>query len=466
MRPFDPPTLREDLPIYPPPLQLLRLSGGTIAGPSGYATSSVLGPSLYLATTQQLHPTTLLPRDREPCLALDVNRYGLTPGYYLGRLSGSYQSLPLYEVGGAPVTAALSPSGSGLTSLQQQQLSTLSPTQTAILNNLTPCQLQTLFEGVPLSDIHTLTSGVLTATELANLINQQTPTEFGNLYHQLTTSQVITLTENLNQQEIQTLTQTLTAPQIQQLITNLTVPQLQALTTLSSSQIKTLYSNLTFAQLKSYLDATYLFAAFNGVNAQTGTSYTFLAADFNRLVTISNASASFLTLPAASSVGPGWSTLFQNIGAGTATITPSSGLINGLSSLSVASGQGAIIVSDGTDWRIVSPVAGATGLATYSEGSLVATGSVQGDAAQIVTTSVNVTGADGTKGVILPNSTGAIITVWNNDGTNNLNVYPPVGAALGTTGVNVALAISLKSVTVFHRVTSAFWTFSTFTSSA
>lgn len=99
--PFNNPTLKEDLPLYPPLDQLVRVTQAVVAGPSGVAQlagSSVLAPVLYVAFTQQLRTDSLLPRDREPCLVADVNGFGLLPGYYTARLAGSWTSLPVYEV--------------------------------------------------------------------------------------------------------------------------------------------------------------------------------------------------------------------------------------------------------------------------------------------------------------------------------------------------------------------------------
>lgn len=98
------PALREDLPLYPPLVQLIRVTAATVPGPAGVtqiAGSSVLGPTLYVAFIQQLRTDGLIPRDREPCLADDVRGEGLTPGYYLGRLAGSHTSLPVYEIADA-----------------------------------------------------------------------------------------------------------------------------------------------------------------------------------------------------------------------------------------------------------------------------------------------------------------------------------------------------------------------------
>ena len=112
--PFQHPTLRDDLPRYPPLLQMLRVTAATVAGPSGVAQtagSSVLAGIYYVAFTQQRRTDSGLPRDREPCLVHDVNGIGLTSGFYNGRLAGSHNSLPVYEVtdrAGSTVAATFS----------------------------------------------------------------------------------------------------------------------------------------------------------------------------------------------------------------------------------------------------------------------------------------------------------------------------------------------------------------------
>lgn len=105
--PLIPPTLRDDLPRYPAISQWIRITAATVAGPSGVAQlagSSVLGPILYVAFTQQTRNDSLLPRDREPCLAHDINGRGLTPGFYDGRLVNSFNGLPVYSVGNQSVS--------------------------------------------------------------------------------------------------------------------------------------------------------------------------------------------------------------------------------------------------------------------------------------------------------------------------------------------------------------------------
>lgn len=76
-------------------------------------------------------------------------------------------------------------------------------------------------------------------------------------------------------------------------------------------------------------------------------------ADSRKLVTLNNASAIAVTLPQATTAGfaAGYYFYAKAIGAGTATITPTTSTINGAASLVLASGEGAIIWSDGTNYQ-------------------------------------------------------------------------------------------------------------------
>jgi len=89
-----------------------------------------------------------------------------------------------------------------------------------------------------------------------------------------------------------------------------------------------------------------------GIDAQTGTSYTIVAADENKLLTTSNAGAVAVTLPQATTTGFGAGAVFhfRNLGAGTATITPTTSTIDGAASLAFTTGQGADIYSDGANY--------------------------------------------------------------------------------------------------------------------
>ena len=110
------------------------------------------------------------------------------------------------------------------------------------------------------------------------------------------------------------------------------------------------------------------------INAQTGTTYTFLNTDCSKLVTFSNAAAITATLPQASSASGGGSGsgLFMppcaigaynasTASAGTVTITPTTSTIDGATQVVLQPGEGVIIVSDGVNYQLNKPNVGTTG---------------------------------------------------------------------------------------------------------
>lgn len=235
--PLNEPTLRDDLPRYPALLQLLRVIAGAVqVGPA----------SLYNAFTQQLRTDNLLPRDREPCWADDVVRLGLTPGYYLGRLAGSYRSLPVYEV-------ACCPPG-GLTQEQLDLLVSLTPSRAYTLYNLTPCQLQTTLLGLTSSQLQTLTAS-LTPAQFPVMVDELTVPQLTELVGTLTPGQLSQLTENLTATQFQTLTRTFTPAQLIPLL-DLTNDELQTLLRYPPNQMSTLNEMLTQTQLRTLLRLT------------------------------------------------------------------------------------------------------------------------------------------------------------------------------------------------------------------
>ncbi len=111
-------------------------------------------------------------------------------------------------------------------------------------------------------------------------------------------------------------------------------------------------------------------------NPQTGTTYTYLATDATSdragYTSFSNASAIAVTLPQAGSAGFGsnWVNVSCDIGAGTATITPTTSTIsysNGstytsaASSMALTTGQCAWIYSDNTNYFAIKFAAGGSG---------------------------------------------------------------------------------------------------------
>lgn len=126
------------------------------------------------------------------------------------------------------------------------------------------------------------------------------------------------------------------------------------------------------------------------VNAQTGTTYTYLTGDNNKLVTHSNAASIAGTLPQAGASFPsGWWMDVQNRGAGTLTITPATSTIDGAASVALTTGQGLRLVSDGTNYftqRGAAAGGGGGGLTNFTESINTASPNNTISAAQLIAT--------------------------------------------------------------------------------
>lgn len=84
--------------------------------------------------------------------------------------------------------------------------------------------------------------------------------------------------------------------------------------------------------------------------------------------------------------------------------------------------------------------------------SLASAGSVQGNATLVNVSNCIVTGADGTKGVILPaGNTGDSVLIVNNS-ASSLKVYPPSGAAIAVPGTGLGSANAAYTHTTFAVV--------------
>jgi hypothetical protein len=77
------------------------------------------------------------------------------------------------------------------------------------------------------------------------------------------------------------------------------------------------------------------------INAQTGTSYTLVSSDNGKIVTLSNASAITLTVPAG--LGSGFNCLLVQLGAGQVTPTASSTTLHQRQSFTKTAGQYAVM---------------------------------------------------------------------------------------------------------------------------
>ena len=190
-------------------------------------------------------------------------------------------------------------------------------------------------------------------------------------------------------------------------------------------------------------------------NAQTGTTYTVVDGDCGKLTTFSNGSAVAVTLGQAGTGGffaAGWFADYHNKGAGIVTITPTTSTIDGAATLVLLTGQGATIVSDGTNYQIIEtppvigPASATSGhIATFSgtsgkliqDGGAVPTGTV---------TSVTCNGGL-TGGTITTTGTCAVDIATNTNiwsGTAN----KPIDAAGNRSSLGVvAVAISTATFT-------------------
>lgn len=98
--------------------------------------------------------------------------------------------------------------------------------------------------------------------------------------------------------------------------------------------------------------------------------------------------------------------------------------------------------------------------------AVAATGSDQAGAARLTGDSNIVTGADNTKGVVLPVviiSRGGNTRVLNSDATHSLKVYPPLGGQINALGANLPFILGPTQSVNFDRSSLTQWYVGTFT---
>ena len=169
---------------------------------------------------------------------------------------------------------------------------------------------------------------------------------------------------------------------------------------------KTIKANGQSLPIPAYLTNEMLLLAYDGTdmqllsvmresysrNAQTGTTYTVVEADRGKHVTLSNASTIAVTLPQSTSSAfvSGWYAVFENIGAGTVTITPTTSTINGGASIKLGTGEAVLVTADGTNYRALGQGAAYTNINGLTEDTtqlgtdFVATANVAGTIAKKV----------------------------------------------------------------------------------
>ena len=178
-------------------------------------------------------------------------------------------------------------------------------------------------------------------------------------------------------------------------------------------------------------------------NAQTGVTYSFLLADFTKLVTLNNASAVAVTLPLEATVA--WPTSTQlrllNIGAGTVTVAGAVGVTISGTPLTLAQFKGANLIKTGTNSWVMLPFASGVGAAVFSD---TPTGTYTGFAYKTFTASgtLNVTQAGFADIVVQAGGGGACSGNGNYGGGGGgaggalivTNAYLPVGTLTCTVG--------------------------------
>ena len=156
-----------------------------------------------------------------------------------------------------------------------------------------------------------------------------------------------------------------------------------------------------------------------GVNIQT-TSYTAVAADNGKIISVNAAGATTLTLPAAPPFAQ-WNIFVENIGAGTLTVSPNGLNLDGsASSITVGTNQGTYISTDGTNYFTGSRGLGLTNPMT-----------TKGDVIVAATSGVPARLAVGANGKVL---------TANSSATNGLDYEAPI--ALTTTGTSGAASLT------------------------
>lgn len=188
--------------------------------------------------------------------------------------------------------------------------------------------------------------------------------------------------------------------------------------TVTATQAQSIASAAIAAQFPSQLQAN-----LGATNNQTGTSYTIQRSDYGGIVTFDNAAAVAVVLNNGTSTTVNnnfWAAL-ENLGAGTVTLTPASGNVNGVASITLATNQGALVYFDGSNWWALTSV--------DSSGS-------------------GVTSLNALTGALSLTSTGATLTITPSGTSIDLELSTPVSVAHGGTGTATPSLVAGSNVTI------------------
>lgn len=167
------------------------------------------------------------------------------------------------------------------------------------------------------------------------------------------------------------------------------------------------------------------------VNAQTGTTYTVATTDCGGQITFNNAASIAVTVPQATGSFASCQFDVTDIGAGTATLTPTTSTINGSASLAIAQNRQCTVNSDGTNWQVI----GCTALVSGGGGSGTVNSGTAGQLATYPSTGTTVGGtanASISAGALTLGASGTAGSVTMGNATSGTVTLAPVPGALGT----------------------------------
>lgn len=162
------------------------------------------------------------------------------------------------------------------------------------------------------------------------------------------------------------------------------------------------------------------------INAQTGTSYTVLASDRAKTITLTNAATIAVTLPEAGTDGFENKFFFviHNIGATDVTITPTTSTIDGSATKVVRANRKYVVISGGTNYTTYEignvAIYPDQGELTIDTGAVTVTGSshtldTEGDASTDTLDTIN-GGVDGLEVALMQENSARDITIGHNTG--------------------------------------------------